>query len=303
VLEHDLWTVLPDRTPPDNWLRPRLGHGHAVLIGRCRALAAAGTNGRRAGEPPTRHGRERDDHTVLLRSCRHGGVLLGQLSAALGFELAPLSPSTVNLADRVPATKRDDGRDEREYKRADRGDHLQHDDDRDHCSDNDENAFHSADYRTRRGRGRESAGGSRASGAQSAAIVCVASPVHHRPNRTGTTLIDRIRQDIKQRLDQLLSEADKLRQALVALDPRPTPAPTRRNRTPSSPSSGSRTRTAPGKTKAKVLGALSSDGGMTAGEVAKATGLGRGTVSTTLSKLAKNGEVAKAERGYRLPSR
>jgi DNA-binding IclR family transcriptional regulator len=40
---------------------------------------------------------------------------------------------------------------------------------------------------------------------------------------------------------------------------------------------------------------------MTAGEVAKATGLGRGTVSTTLSKLTKSGEVAKADRGYRLP--
>jgi DNA-binding transcriptional regulator GbsR (MarR family) len=41
---------------------------------------------------------------------------------------------------------------------------------------------------------------------------------------------------------------------------------------------------------------------MTAGEVATATGLGRPTVSTTLSKLAKTGEVQKAERGYRLPS-
>jgi biotin operon repressor len=40
---------------------------------------------------------------------------------------------------------------------------------------------------------------------------------------------------------------------------------------------------------------------MTAGEVASATGLGRGTVSTTLSKLAKSGVVVKADRGYRLP--
>jgi DNA-binding transcriptional regulator GbsR (MarR family) len=38
---------------------------------------------------------------------------------------------------------------------------------------------------------------------------------------------------------------------------------------------------------------------MTAGEVAAATGLGRASVSTTLSKLAKSGEVAKADRGYR----
>ena len=40
---------------------------------------------------------------------------------------------------------------------------------------------------------------------------------------------------------------------------------------------------------------------MTAGEVAAATGLSRGTVSTTLSKLAKSGDVVKAKRGYRLP--
>jgi DNA-binding IclR family transcriptional regulator len=51
-----------------------------------------------------------------------------------------------------------------------------------------------------------------------------------------------------------------------------------------------------------VLAALSSDRAVTAGEVAKATGLARPTVSTTLSKLSKTGEVVKANRGYRLPS-
>ena len=137
------------------------------------------------------------------------------------------------------------------------------------------------------------------------------------------TLIDRIRHDIQERLDQLLAEAEKLRHALAALDPRERPtrgskperaanatersapgasAPSPRNRTPAARSEGSRARTAPGATKAKVLGALSVDDAMTAGEVAKATGLAPGTVSTTLSKLAKSGEVAKAERGYRLPA-
>jgi DNA-binding transcriptional regulator GbsR (MarR family) len=49
------------------------------------------------------------------------------------------------------------------------------------------------------------------------------------------------------------------------------------------------------------LAALGSSGKpMTAGEVAAATGLGRASVSTTLSKLAKSGEVTKAERGYQL---
>lgn len=50
-----------------------------------------------------------------------------------------------------------------------------------------------------------------------------------------------------------------------------------------------------------MLAALSDGKARTAGEVAAATGLARGTVSTTLSKLAKTGEVVKAERGYQLP--
>lgn len=143
-----------------------------------------------------------------------------------------------------------------------------------------------------------------------------------------TTLIDRIRHDIQQRLEQLLAETDKLRHALVALDPRervsprptatqPQPStkravnpPDTANRTParasasasaSNGASASR-RTPPGETQAKVLAALSPDQGSTAGEVAKATGLARATVSTTLSKLSKTGAVVKAERGYRLPS-
>ena len=142
-------------------------------------------------------------------------------------------------------------------------------------------------------------------------------------------MIDRIRHDIQQRLDQLLAEADKLRRALAALDPRErstarpkttrsrptakratntpdapkqTPTPTRTRTASTANGAGSSTRTAPGETKAKVLAALSSDQALTAGEVANATGLARGTVSTTLSKLSKTGAVVKADRGYRLPS-
>ena len=141
-----------------------------------------------------------------------------------------------------------------------------------------------------------------------------------------TKLIDRIRHDIQQRLEQLLAETDKLRHALVALDPRervsskPTatkPQPIRKRavnpsdtakRTPArasaSASNGATAsrRTRPGETQTKVLAALSRDQASTAGEVAKATGLARPTVSTTLSKLSKTGAVVKAERGYRLPS-
>jgi DNA-binding transcriptional ArsR family regulator len=142
-------------------------------------------------------------------------------------------------------------------------------------------------------------------------------------------LIDRIRQEIQERLEQILAEADKLRAALVALGDRaktqtstPAPAPRKRTRssTPAASSkpatatraaakpaaapkaTNSSTRTAPGATKNTVLAALEKGGALTAGEVAEATGLGRGTVSTTLSKLARAGVVVKAERGYRLPN-
>jgi len=36
-------------------------------------------------------------------------------------------------------------------------------------------------------------------------------------------------------------------------------------------------------------------------EISKQTGIGTGTVSTTLTKMAKAGEIAKADRGYALP--
>ena len=57
-----------------------------------------------------------------------------------------------------------------------------------------------------------------------------------------------------------------------------------------------------GATKASVLAALAGGEAMTAGQVATQAGLARPTVSTTLSKLAKTGEVQKAKRGYRLSS-
>ena len=134
-------------------------------------------------------------------------------------------------------------------------------------------------------------------------------------------MIDRLREQLQERLDQLLGEADRLRKALAALDPRPPsrpPASPLRARPPrrpspsrplhdeartgpadSQPAARSPRRTAPGATKAAVLAALAGGEAMTAGEVADKAGLARATVSTTLSKLAKSGEVQKAERGYR----
>ena len=147
--------------------------------------------------------------------------------------------------------------------------------------------------------------------------------------RRRTWLIVRIRHNIQKRFEQLVAEAKKRRRTLAPLDPRenlkrkstrkltPRPAdgsaPAARStpepraaapgkRAPSSGEASPRARTAPGATKAKVLGALSTDCAMTAGDIAQATGLARGTVSSTLSKLAKTGEINKAERGYRLPA-
>ena len=50
-----------------------------------------------------------------------------------------------------------------------------------------------------------------------------------------------------------------------------------------------------------MLAALAGGEAMTAGEVATKTGLARATVSTTLSKLAKTGEVREGR--ARLPAR
>lgn len=160
-------------------------------------------------------------------------------------------------------------------------------------------------------------------------------------------MLEQVRTDIKARLDELLSEADKLRRALAALGTREsptapsassppkvrsrrsdsdstppaatsksahrranaTPAATAPSRQPAKPSAAkpaggqpktSAARAAPGATKSAILAALAGDSAMTAGEIATATGLGRATVSTTLSRLAKTGEVTKAPRGYQI---
>lgn len=56
-----------------------------------------------------------------------------------------------------------------------------------------------------------------------------------------------------------------------------------------------------GQNKAKILKALR-DGPRTASDVSKATGIGRGTVSTALTNMAKSREIVKADRGYALPT-
>ncbi|MBV9796955.1 MAG: ArsR family transcriptional regulator [Solirubrobacterales bacterium] len=55
-----------------------------------------------------------------------------------------------------------------------------------------------------------------------------------------------------------------------------------------------------GQNKAKILASLKK-GPKTASEIAKETGIGTGTVGSTLTKMATAGDVVKAERGYGLP--
>ena len=125
--------------------------------------------------------------------------------------------------------------------------------------------------------------------------------------------IDHIEDQLK-RHRNLADELERLRDALARLEggARSRVSSGRRNRKPTAKSASSTTRaraakpeSAParaprGQNKAKVLDALK-DGPMTASEIAKVTGIGTGTVSTMLTKLAKSGELVKAERGYKLP--
>ena len=79
-------------------------------------------------------------------------------------------------------------------------------------------------------------------------------------------MIDRIRHDIQQRLDQLLAEADKLRRALAALDPRqrsaPEPKPTR-SRPTTKPTAETPTaaRETPARTPQRAVGAANGASG------------------------------------------
>jgi CRP-like cAMP-binding protein len=80
------------------------------------------------------------------------------------------------------------------------------------------------------------------------------------------------------------------------------PAATTRPRAAASSRAAGRATAPRGQNKAKILAALKESEPLTATEIAKLTGISAGTVSTTLNKMAKTGELTKAERGYRLPT-
>lgn len=75
-------------------------------------------------------------------------------------------------------------------------------------------------------------------------------------------------------------------------------APSRSESAASTRANGARTPR--GQNRAKILASLKS-GPKTASEIAKETGIGTGTVGSTLHKMATAGDVVKADRGYGLP--
>lgn len=107
--------------------------------------------------------------------------------------------------------------------------------------------------------------------------------------------------EIERQIGPLQSEADELREAIAKLESagaarRRASSGRRPGRPRSTSTAGAR---APrGQNRARILAAIKSEA-KTAGDVAKETGIGRATVSTTLSKLANEGAAVKAQRGYR----
>ena len=103
----------------------------------------------------------------------------------------------------------------------------------------------------------------------------------------------------------LADEAEQLRTAIARLDAIEPAKAGRRTRGGAAkgaarrgarPSNGQR---APrGENRRLILAAIK-DEAKTAGDVAKETGIGRPTVSTTLTKLVSDGVAVKAQRGYK----
>jgi predicted Rossmann fold nucleotide-binding protein DprA/Smf involved in DNA uptake len=135
-----------------------------------------------------------------------------------------------------------------------------------------------------------------------------------------SVIVDQVKARLKQIEDQfgqhqrLVDDLERLREVVVDLEhaivsrlggghPRATKPsePAKRPNAAKATKAPTPGRAPRGQNKAKILGALRGREPMTASEIAKATGIPTATVSTTLTKMAKTGELAKAERGYTLP--
>src|SRR4051794_41553379 len=95
--------------------------------------------------------------------------------------------------------------------------------------------------------------------------------------------------EIEERLDPLVKEADELREALRRLLGNERQASAGRRRTRASTGTAARRgrpRAPRGRTRDAILEAIKSEP-KTAGQIARETGLNRGTISTTLTKLTR----------------
>lgn len=132
--------------------------------------------------------------------------------------------------------------------------------------------------------------------------------------------LDELRESIERRLAELADDGERLKAALAALNasvtpttPTPSPKAPRRaspaadrqapkpaRRKPKEPQSTTAAVAKRGATRQAALDALADGSARTAGDIA--TGLRRGSVSTTLSNLLAAGQVLKARRGYTRPN-
>jgi hypothetical protein len=111
--------------------------------------------------------------------------------------------------------------------------------------------------------------------------------------------------DLEKQIAPLADEAEQLRSAIAkleAIEParagRRAPSATGRRRAPTRSATQSNARAPRGQNRRAILEAIK-DEAKTAGDVAKETGIGRPTVSTTLTKLVSDGAAVKAKRGYK----
>jgi DNA invertase Pin-like site-specific DNA recombinase len=110
--------------------------------------------------------------------------------------------------------------------------------------------------------------------------------------------------ELDEQIAPLADEAEQLRTAIArleAIEPggsRRRPAPNGDGRARRAPRARATGRAPRGQNRRLILEAISTEA-KTAGDVAKATGIGRPTVSTTLTKLVSDGAAVKAKRGYK----
>jgi CRP-like cAMP-binding protein len=112
--------------------------------------------------------------------------------------------------------------------------------------------------------------------------------------------LERVR-DVAKHLERAVVARITGDQAPSATGPTAATTPRRAARPTSVANTTAPARAPRGQNKAKILDALKGRVPMTASQIADVTSIPAATVSSTLTKMAKTGELRKAERGYTLP--